>query len=152
MIETAAADMGGCTSGNRCTHQREEATVPQAKPTTAARAVALVGAAHIGPTVAVTVVAAVLAASADLSAARSVLVVAAVLTGQLSVGWSNDLLDAARDAQVHRSDKPLATGAIGPEVVRRACTVAVALTVGLSLACGPVAAAVHLVFVACGWA
>jgi len=129
-----------------------KSTVPQARPTTAARAAALLGAAHAGPTVAVTVVSAVLAASADLSAPRAALVVAAVLTGQLSVGWSNDLLDAARDRQVHRSDKPLATGAIEPGAVRTACTVAVVLTVVLSLACGPVAGAVHLVFVACGWA
>ncbi len=36
--------------------------------------------------------------------------VAAVLTGQLSIGWSNDLLDVRRDRAVHRTDKPLATG------------------------------------------
>jgi 4-hydroxybenzoate polyprenyltransferase len=79
-------------------------------------------------------------------------VVAAVFTGQLSVGWSNDLIDAARDRSVHRTDKPLATGAIAEGTVRAACIVAVVLTVLLSLACGPVAGGVHLVFVACGWA
>jgi 4-hydroxybenzoate polyprenyltransferase len=126
--------------------------VPQARSTSAARVAALVGAAHAGPTVAVTLVTAVLAASADLTADRAVLVVAAVLTGQLSVGWSNDLLDAARDRSVHRTDKPLATGAIGEGTVRAACIVAVVLTVPLSLACGAVAGGVHLLFVACGWA
>lgn len=126
--------------------------MPQTRTTTAARVGALVGAAHAGPTLAVTVVTAVLAASADLSTGRAVLVVAAVLTGQLSVGWSNDLLDAARDRSVHRTDKPLATGAIAAGTVRTACAVALVLTVVLSLACGLVAGAVHLLFVACGWA
>jgi 4-hydroxybenzoate polyprenyltransferase len=146
--------MGGCTSGHRGTHHRRgtEAFVPHARSTSAAHVGALVGAAHAGPTLAVTVVTGVLAASADLTAGRAVLVVAAVLTGQLSVGWSNDLLDADRDRSVHRTDKPLATGAVGAGTVRTACIVALTLTVPLSLACGALAGAIHLLFVACGWA
>ena len=38
------------------------------------------------------------------------LVAAAVLTGQLSIGWCNDLLDRDRDRAAGRTDKPLATG------------------------------------------
>src|SRR3954465_15398727 len=146
--------MGGCTSGHRGTppSSRNGSPVPHARSTSAAHVGALVGAAHAGPTLAVTVVAGVLAASADLPPWRAVLVVAAVLTGQLSVGWSNDLVDAARDRSVHRTDKPLATGAIGEGTVRAACIVALLLTVPLSFACGVVAGAVHLLFVACGWA
>src|SRR3954469_10865284 len=146
--------MGGCTSGHRGTppSSRNGSPVPHPRSTSAAHVGALVGAAHAGPTLAVTVVAGVLAASADLPAWRAVLVVAAVLTGQLSVGWSNDLLDAARDRSVHRTDKPLATGAIGTGTVRTACIVALSLTVPLSLACGVLAGLIHLLFVACGWA
>ena len=39
---------------------------------------------------------------------RVALVTAAVLCGQLSIGWSNDLVDLARDRAVGRRDKPLA--------------------------------------------
>ena len=56
------------------------------------------------------------------------LVVAAVLTGQLSIGWSNDLIDRARDRAVGRTDKPLATGALVPRR-RRACASPSSLTV-----------------------
>ena len=42
--------------------------------------------------------------------ARGLLVTAAVLAGQLSIGWSNDLIDARRDRAVGRTDKPLAVG------------------------------------------
>ena len=40
----------------------------------------------------------------------TVLVGAAILTGQLSVGWSNDWIDAGRDAAVGRTDKPVGDG------------------------------------------
>jgi 4-hydroxybenzoate polyprenyltransferase len=70
--------------------------------------------------------------------------VAAVLTGQLSIGWSNDLVDAPRDRAVGRTDKPLATGALDERLVRVACVVAVLATVPLSLLCGVVAGLVHL--------
>ena len=49
------------------------------------------------------------------------LVVAAVLAGQLSVGWSNDLVDVGRDRRAGRTDKPLATGEASLAVVRGAC-------------------------------
>jgi 4-hydroxybenzoate polyprenyltransferase len=113
---------------------------------------ALVGAAHPGPALAVTGLAALLAVRAGTGPATGVLVVAAVLAGQLSIGWSNDLVDAARDRTVGRTDKPLATGAVGAATTRAACAVAVLLTVVLSLACGLLAGLVHLVCVAAGWA
>ncbi len=112
----------------------------------------LLAAAHLGPALAVTVMATAYAAALDLSAARTALVGAAVLAGQLSIGWSNDLLDLRRDRAVARADKPLATGAVSERVVRTACAVAVAAAVALSLACGPVAGVVHLGLVAAGWA
>jgi 4-hydroxybenzoate polyprenyltransferase len=75
-----------------------------------------------------------------------------VLCGQLSIGWSNDLVDLARDRAVDRSDKPLATGTVSARTVTVACAVAVGLCVLLSLACGWVAGLVHLGCTAAGWA
>ena len=63
-------------------------------------ALALLRAAHGVPTLAVTVLALLLAVTADLGPARTALVTAAVLAGQLSIGWSNDLVDAGRDRAV----------------------------------------------------
>ncbi len=112
----------------------------------------LVGAAHAGPALAVTVLAGLLAVAQDLPAGRAALVVAAVLAGQLSVGWSNDLVDLGRDRATGRSDKPLATGALPVSLVRACCAVAVVSCVALSLACGVGAGLVHLVCVAAAWA
>lgn len=112
----------------------------------------LLGAAHPGPALAVTVLAALLCLPADLSPGRAVLVVAAVLTGQLSIGWSNDLLDLSRDRAVGRTDKPLAAGDLSETLVRRATRAALVATVALSLACGLQAGLLHLLVVAAGWA
>ena len=124
----------------------------QQQRTTTGRATALARAAHGGPALAVTVVAGLLAVTADLSVTDILLVVAAVLTGQLSIGWSNDLLDVSRDRAVHRADKPLATGHLPVSTVRAACVVALLATVPLSFACGLDAGIVQLVCVAAGWA
>jgi 4-hydroxybenzoate polyprenyltransferase len=121
-------------------------------PRTTGRVAALARAAHGGPALAVTVVAALLALTADVSAPGTVLVVAAVLTGQLSIGWSNDLLDVRRDRAVHRTDKPLVTGELPVPLVRAACATALVATVPLSLACGVTAGSVQLLVVAAGWA
>jgi 4-hydroxybenzoate polyprenyltransferase len=116
------------------------------------RTAALLGAAHPGPAFAVTVLAGTLGVAVGLGPGEVALVVAAVLTGQLSIGWSNDLLDAQRDHAVGRTDKPLATGALDERLVRVACVLAVFATVPLSLLCGVVAGLVHLVTVGSGWA
>ena len=57
----------------------------------------LLRAAHPGPALAVTVLAGLLGAAVGMGPVEVLLVVAAVGTGQLSIGWSNDLVDAARD-------------------------------------------------------
>ena len=112
----------------------------------------LLGSAHLGPTVAVTVLVALLSGAQGLDGTQAALVVGAVLAGQLSIGWSNDLVDLARDRTTGRDDKPLATGAGSVGAVRIACVSAVAATVVLSLAVGVRAGLVHLGCVACGWA
>src|ERR1039458_7091647 len=95
-------------------------------PSTLLRALAL--SCHPIPSLAVTALTAGLAALADLSLGRAALVTAAVFTGQLSIGWSNDYLDADRDRAVHRGDKPVATGVVAPAVPAIAALVALIVT------------------------
>lgn len=113
----------------------------------------LLATSHPGPVVAVTVLTAMLGYGYRLEPARMLLVASAVLVGQLTIGWSNDLIDLDRDRTVGRADKPLALGEVSPRVVRVALVVAAVATVGLSVACGLAAAVVHLVLVVgSGWA
>lgn len=107
---------------------------------------------HPAPTVAVTAFMAILAVAAGNSAGRTVLVAVAGLAGQLSIGWSNDRLDAGRDRAVQRHDKPVAQGEIALRTVDAAIAVALATTTVLSLALGWRAGLVHLAAVGCGWA
>lgn len=117
----------------------------------ASPATTLVLAAHPGPTVAVTVLALVLGAGVGLPASTLVLLGLAFLAGQLSIGWSNDWIDAERDAAVGRTDKPVAAGRIDVTTVRTAALVAAVATVVLSFALGLAAGAVHVLVVASGW-
>ncbi|GAA4200811.1 UbiA family prenyltransferase [Streptosporangium oxazolinicum] len=107
---------------------------------------------HPGPTAAVTVLVTALAVASGRDAAGCALVAAAVLTGQLSIGWCNDAVDAARDAAAGRTGKPVASGAVSVRTVWAAAIAALVLCVPLSLASGPAAGAVHLVGVAAAWA
>jgi len=106
---------------------------------------------HPLPTVAVTAISAGLAALAGLSLSRGALLVAAVFAGQLSIGWSNDAIDAARDRATERSDKPVAQGAVSPRLVGIAAGLALLAAVGLSLALGLLPGLASLTVVACGW-
>lgn len=108
---------------------------------------ALLRASHWQPTLAVTAIATALAVSAGRGPS-SVWVALAVLSGQLTVGWSNDYLDRHRDRQGKRLDKPIVAGEIGEDTVRRAATIALILCVPLSFASGVAAGAVHLSAVA----
>ncbi|GAA2008334.1 UbiA family prenyltransferase [Nakamurella flavida] len=119
-------------------------------PRSVVRALAL--SCHPVPTVAVTAVGTGLAVLAGLSAGRVALVGLAVLAGQLSIGWSNDRIDAARDAAVARADKPVAAGALPLRQVEIAAGAAVLVCVAVSLLLGPPAAVASLLVVVCGWA
>lgn len=79
------------------------------------------------------------------------LVAATVLTGQLTVGWLNDVLDRHRDRQVGRLDKPVAMGWIDPGTVTFAIALVVLLVVPLSVANGTYAGIAHLAAVASAW-
>lgn len=120
--------------------------------TTGRRALALLRAAHPGPAFGVTAMTAVLTSAVGLDLGRATLVVAAVLAGQLSIGWSNDLLDRDRDRGAGRTDKPLAVGGLSAGVVLTACRLALVTTVVLSALLGWRAGGAQLVMVAAGWA
>jgi 4-hydroxybenzoate polyprenyltransferase len=112
----------------------------------------LARACHPEPALAVTALATVLAATSGRSAAGTIAVTVAVLAGQLSVGWSNDYLDADRDARVGRADKPVASGQVGKTTVGVAAVAALVACGPLSLLSGWRAALVHLVAVGLAWA
>lgn len=112
----------------------------------------LVSSCHPIPTVAVTAISCALAALADNSALRVAMVTAAVFAGQLSIGWSNDAIDAERDRRSQRADKPVATGAVPLAVVARAGGFALVLAIALSAVLGPPAGGAALLIVAAGWA
>jgi 4-hydroxybenzoate polyprenyltransferase len=98
----------------------------------------------------VTAIAAAMAVAAGIHA-RSALLAIAVLCGQLSVGWSNDAIDAPLDTHAGRRDKPIATGVISRRTVAWCAAVALVLDVPLSLALGWRAGVAHLAAVALAW-
>ena len=112
----------------------------------------LIAACHPGPVVAVTTIATLLAVAVDATVRTVVLVCVTFFVGQLSIGWSNDWIDAERDAAAGRADKPVAVGEVSTGQARAAAVIAAAATVPLSLAMGWLAGASHLVLVAAGWA
>ena len=112
---------------------------------------ALVSGCHPEPTAAVTAISTGLAVAAGQGRGAAV-TGAAFLAGQLSIGWSNDWIDADRDRRTARPDKPVNRGDIAPGTLRAAALVAAAACVPLSLAMGVRAGLAHLVAVAAGWA
>ncbi|MFF7249086.1 UbiA family prenyltransferase [Embleya sp. NPDC008237] len=129
---------------------RPSVTAP-ARPRERAPALGLVLACHPGPTVAVTALVTALAAAAGRDAGGCALVGAAVLSGQLSVGWCNDAVDAARDRAAGRTGKPVVAGLVGAERVALAAGSALVLCLPLSYASGPAAGTAHVVGVAAAW-
>ena len=93
--------------------------------------VGAVKAAHAGPTLLV-VTASFLVALSQFSLVDAFEIAVAILAGQLIVGWSNDLIDFPRDKAAGRGKKPLVTGAISVQILKRALVIAVVVTVLLS--------------------
>ncbi len=106
---------------------------------------------HPGPSAAVTVLAVVLGVGVGLPGSTVALLGLAILFGQLSIGLSNDWIDAGRDAAVGRTDKPVGQGLISLALVRGAALTCAALTVVFSVTLGLAAGGVHLLLVASGW-
>lgn len=111
----------------------------------------LLRACHLQPTLAVTAIATTLAVSAGRGAG-SVWVALAVLSGQFSVGWSNDYLDRDRDRLAGRADKPIVAGQVTARTVSVAAVVAAVLCVPLSMMSGWRAGSLHLAAVVVAWA
>lgn len=107
---------------------------------------------HPGPTVAVTLLSGLLAASLGYPIARILVIALAILLGQLSIGFSNDWIDAGRDAASGRSDKPVAQGLVPLTLVRRAALSTLVVALAVSIALGPTAAVAHAILIASGWA
>ncbi|HVV76587.1 MAG TPA: UbiA family prenyltransferase [Mycobacteriales bacterium] len=108
-------------------------------------------ASHPLPCVAVTAFVTALSVAAHLGP-RAALLGAAVLCGQLSVGWSNDAIDAPLDTAAGRRDKPIATADISRRAVAICAAVALIGDFPLSLAVGVRAGLLHLAAVGLAWA
>jgi 4-hydroxybenzoate polyprenyltransferase len=112
--------------------------------------VALTLATHPLPCLAVTAMVTAMAVSAGVHG-RAAVLAAAVLVGQLSVGWSNDAIDAPLDTAAARADKPIATGAISRRTVAWCAGVALVADIPLSLTLGWRAGLAHLAAVSLAW-
>lgn len=106
---------------------------------------------HPGPTLVVTVLALVLGVATALDAGRLALLAGAVFAGQLSVGWSNDARDAARDRAAGRRDKPIARGEISTAGVWTSAGVALVVAIALSALLGAAFLGIHVVAIASAW-
>jgi 4-hydroxybenzoate polyprenyltransferase len=128
---TASVAAARASIAARLPWHHDQVTAPAAT-----RIAALAASSHPVPTAAVTLLTTVLVASAGNPARVVVLAAAAVLTGQLAIGWSNDAIDAPRDSEVGRTDKPVARGAVSLRTTWVAAAIATLATVPLSLALG----------------
>jgi 4-hydroxybenzoate polyprenyltransferase len=113
--------------------------------------IALLMSCHPVPAAAVTAVAFTLAVAVGLEPWRVAVVTLAFALNQLSVGWSNDWIDADRDRLTGRRDKPVASGEIAVGTVRTAAFAALAASVLVAFLVGPAAGFAHLAFVLSAW-
>lgn len=111
----------------------------------------LVLSSHPLPTAAMTIGVTAAAALSGRPAEQCALVAATVLSGQVTVGWLNDLIDRHRDQRVGREDKPIAMGWIDPSTVTFAIACVVLLVIPLSISNGTVAGIAHLIAVGSAW-
>lgn len=115
-------------------------------------ALALWRSTHPGPTVVVTVLSLGLGVAAGLDAWRVVVLVIAVFCGQLSIGLSNDAIDAERDRRVGRTDKPIARGDVSVRAAWVAAVASVVVALVLTGGLGLAALVAHAVLLASAWA
>jgi 4-hydroxybenzoate polyprenyltransferase len=106
---------------------------------------------HLGPTLLVTLVGFLLAHSSG-SVWSALGIALTIFTGQLCIGWTNDLVDLESDRSQARRNKPLAKGTISVRTVQIATSVALTACILLSLL-GPFGlrgGSLHLLAVGCG--
>lgn len=106
---------------------------------------------HPGPTVVVTVLALALGVAAGLDAVRIALLTLSVFAGQLSIGISNDAIDAERDRAVGRTDKPVARGDVGVRTAWAAACGSLAVALALCIPLGWWMLLAHAVLLASAW-
>lgn len=107
---------------------------------------------HPGPSVVVTLVAITLGVASGLEPWRIAVLGAAILLGQLSVGLSNDAIDAPRDTATGRTDKPIARGDVSLRAAWVAASAAVVLALVLSCVLGWAMGIAHAIALAAAWA
>jgi 4-hydroxybenzoate polyprenyltransferase len=112
---------------------------------------ALWGSTHPGPTVVVTGLALALGVAVGLEPWRLALLALAVFAGQVSIGLSNDAIDAPRDRAVGRADKPIARGDVSERAAWTAAIGALAAALVLSAPLGLGMLAAHAIFLASAW-
>jgi hypothetical protein len=103
------------------------------------------------PAAAVTAGVTAAAALSGRSGVEVALVAATVGSGQLTVGWLDNVVDRHRDKQSGVGSNPVALGWIDPGTVTFAIACAVLLVVPLSVANGTYAGIAHLLAVAALW-
>jgi len=113
---------------------------------------AVLGAAHLGPSVLVALVSVALGVVSGLEGWRVAVLGGVILFNQLSVGWSNDAIDSGRDAEDARADKPIARGDVSARGILNLAVVTAIVSIALSLLLGRAFAIAHLVGLAAGWA
>ena len=106
---------------------------------------------HPGPSVVVTAVAVTLGVATGLEPWRIVVLGAAILLGQLSVGISNDAIDAPRDRVTARADKPIARGDVSLRVAWATAITCLVLALVLSLVLGWQMALAHALALGSAW-
>jgi 4-hydroxybenzoate polyprenyltransferase len=106
---------------------------------------------HPLPSLAVTAMFAALIVQAAPSGIGPAAAIPAVLLGEMSIGWSNDYFDAARDAMAGRTDKPIVSGAISQRTVLIAGIVAMTASVALAFSINSACGTVDLIQMAAGW-
>ena len=96
------------------------------------RGVALLKAAHFGPTLLVVAISFLLSLSV-LAWVDSLRIALAIFAGQLVVGWSNDVIDFPLDSAAKRYKKPLVSGKIAIEFLKKCILVALVMAFVLSV-------------------
>lgn len=119
---------------------------------TNAKSLALIRSTHPIPCLAVASFAAIFAFGNSLSSGRSSVIFLAVLLQQISVGLSNDWLDAKRDKAAGRTDKPTVNGLVKLSQLRAGSLIAAGLAELVASLIGLGPAVVMLLMLIFGWA
>jgi 4-hydroxybenzoate polyprenyltransferase len=115
------------------------------------KAASLALSSHPGPAVAVTIITTGLGFAVGLAPVTLVFLLLAMLAGQVSIGLSNDWIDADLDRAAGRTDKPITRGWISAGSVRNAAWISAALMALLAIPLGWSSAVTLLAAVGLAW-